>query len=233
MFILLCGFLSICSAVRVVCYFIHYSSLRGTAAYAAVPFWVYGKGCAYMDSRLLKLKRKQKRFDLLRSAHTLIDQCPALPNDDECFKMVSKGDFSSASFIALVAHNTVINDLHVSTFRVGRKEMMLLHKLASEGRLKDCTLVMFSQMLDGADDSTSRLIKNVCNKFGWHVMVKKNHSKIMLFDTDDGKYVLETSSNLNENPKVEFYSIEKDSDVYDFYLREIFDDGQGVDLCAL
>ena len=186
-----------------------------------------------MEQRLLKLRKKQKRFDLLRASHTLIEQCPSLPGDDECFKMVSKGDFSSASFIALTAHHAVINEFYVSTFRVGKKEMLLMHKLAEEGRLKHCTIVMFSQMLDGADDSTSRLIKKVCAKFGWRVTVKKNHSKIFLFDCDTGKYVLETSSNLNENPKVEFYSFEKDDAVYDFYLREIFDDGQGVDLCAL
>ncbi len=182
-----------------------------------------------MDNRLI-ISKKRKRFDIIRSTHTLQAQCPRLPFDDECFKFVSHGDFACASFIALVAKHTVINTLYASTFRVGKKEMLLLHKLANEGRLKDVHLVMFSQMLDGNDDSTTRIIKGICDKFGWDPVVKKNHSKILLFDTSDGKFVLETSSNLNENPKTEFYSFEKDDLVYQFYLKEIFGTGDGIDL---
>ena len=44
-----------------------------------------------------------------------------------------------------------------------------------------------------------------------------NHSKLLLFDTDDGKFVLETSSNLNENPSMEQFSFERNAELYDFY----------------
>ena len=38
-------------------------------------------------------------------------------------------------------------------------------------------------------------------------------------DTELGKFVLETSSNLNENPKIEQFSFEKDEKLYDFYYN--------------
>lgn len=60
-------------------------------------------------------------------------------------------------------------------------------------------------------------------KNGWTVEAAKNHSKILLFDTDLGQFVLETSSNLNENPKAEQFSFEKDSALYDFYLKNLFE----------
>lgn len=52
----------------------------------------------------------------------------------------------------------------------------------------------------------------------WGICAINNHSKILLFDTDLGKYVLETSSNLNENPKIEQFSFEKNEELYNFYL---------------
>lgn len=52
-------------------------------------------------------------------------------------------------------------------------------------------------------------------------MVAQNHSKILLFETDVGKFVLETSSNLNENPKSEQFSLEKNNELYDFYKKPL------------
>lgn len=181
-----------------------------------------------MDNKLI-IAKKRKRFDTIRSTHTLLSQCPRLPFDDECFKFVSHGDFSCASFIALVAKYTVINTLYASTFSMGKKECLLFDNLADDGRLNDVHIVVSSQIFNGNNHSTTRTIKGFCDKFDWKIVAKKNHSKILLFDTDDGQFVLETSSNLNANSKTEFYSFEKDLLLYQFYLKEIFDTGDGID----
>lgn len=70
----------------------------------------------------------------------------------------------------------------------------------------------------------NNLIK-VCKKNDWKVIVKNNHSKILLFDTECGKFVIETSSNLNENPNMEQFSFEKNEKLYEFYenfMRNFF-----------
>lgn len=59
--------------------------------------------------------------------------------------------------------------------------------------------------------------KSLCVSNGWKYVVVNNHSKILLFNTDRGKFVIETSSNLNENPKIEQFSFEKDDKLFDFY----------------
>lgn len=40
-------------------------------------------------------------------------------------------------------------------------------------------------------------------------------------DTELGKFVIETSSNLNENPKCEQFSFEKSDELYDAYYNEL------------
>lgn len=64
--------------------------------------------------------------------------------------------------------------------------------------------------------------ESVCKNNGWKYSTVNNHSKILLFDTDIGKFVLETSSNLNENPKIEQFSFEKDDELFDFY-KSVFE----------
>ena len=72
------------------------------------------------------------------------------------------------------------------------------------------------------------VIMTICKRFAkknnWLIMVKNNHSKILLFDTESGKFVLETSSNLNENPKMEQFSFYKDEEMYNFYKGFLIDD---------
>jgi hypothetical protein len=60
-------------------------------------------------------------------------------------------------------------------------------------------------------------LKSVCENNNWQIIVKNNHSKILLFDTKNGKFVIETSSNLNENPNMEQFSFERNSELYEFY----------------
>jgi hypothetical protein len=59
-------------------------------------------------------------------------------------------------------------------------------------------------------------------KNSWQIKTLKNHSKVLLFDTDAGKFVIETSSNLNENPKIEQFSFEKDTELFNFYKENLF-----------
>lgn len=72
---------------------------------------------------------------------------------------------------------------------------------------------------------TFRIVKKVCEENEWHIHTLNNHSKVHLYDTALGKFVLETSSNLNENPKIEQFSFEKDAELYDFYLEHMFKKG--------
>ncbi len=172
---------------------------------------------------ILRKKAKNKKFLLIRSVRVLDGVCPELPNETECFKFVSHGNFASVSFVALIASHAIIRCLHCSTFHVGEKEFRLLAGLHEKGRLEHVKIVTLSTKRL-SDKNTFDPILNIASKYGWEIIQKRNHSKVFLFDTNIGKYVLETSSNLNENPKTEQYSLEKDSELYDFYLHEIFEE---------
>lgn len=66
-------------------------------------------------------------------------------------------------------------------------------------------------------------LQTVCDANSWAVTVYTNHSKVLLFDTELWKFVIEKYSNLNENPKIEQFSFEKNEELYDMY-HDIFDE---------
>lgn len=171
---------------------------------------------------LKKQKQKVKRYSIMRSVHELEQEMPRLP-EDEVYKIVSDGRFSSISFIKYIADRAKIHEMYVSSFRIGRKELQLIDALHSTGWIGMCHFAVGTLM---ANDSTTVKryhyyddFKVVCGKNGWEYITVNNHSKILLFDTDTGKYVIETSSNLNENPKIEQFSFEKDEGLYKFYQQ--------------
>lgn len=176
---------------------------------------------------MIKTRAKRKKFSILRSVMDLKEICNELPADDDCYKLISMGEFSSISLICLVAEKCIIHHLYCSTFRVGKKEIIMLNALHKKGRIGNVNFVLYAPLLGDKNgkDNTTRVIETICEKNKWSMEILKNHSKLFLFDTDRGKYVVETSSNLNENPKIEQFSFEKCEESFEFYKKNIFDLG--------
>ena len=175
---------------------------------------------------IIKTAKKRLQFHIMREKFELESIMPELP-ENEVFKLISNGGFSSIGFIKVLADKAVINQLSASTLRIGKKHLAVLDNLHTQNRLKNARFIVGSIMKNDSDYGKKfgyyDNLEEICNKNGWQIGVLNNHSKILLFDTDAGKYVLETSSNLNENPNIEQFSFEKNAELYDFY-NELFDE---------
>lgn len=173
-----------------------------------------------MNDKIVKVPKKKYRFHVMRELAAIENLCDGLPCDD-VYKFISNGGFSSIAFIKFIADRTVINRMTATTLRVGKKHLLVLDELHKRGRLKYAKLVVGTIM---ENDSKYVMkyqyfdnLKKTCDRNGWEVISCNNHSKLLLFDTDAGKFVVETSSNLNENPSIEQFSFEKSDALYDFY----------------
>lgn len=162
-------------------------------------------------SRMLRQVNKRKRFNIILSVREIEGLLDRLPEEGEVYKFLS-----------------------TSTLRVGKKEMQALNVLHSGGRLEKANFLIGSFMKNDSKTGLKygyyQLFDRICGKNGWNYTVVQNHSKILLFETEAGKFVIETSSNLNENPKMEQFSFEKNAELYDFYfsaLGELVKGGSG------
>ena len=178
-----------------------------------------------MEGLIQRVKSKHRRmFEIGKSIKTLdmiLDGC--LPSRDECVKLISlDGGFASINFICLVAVKETILELTASTLRVGEKQFEHLTTMNESGKLLKASFFIGSIMKEDVKLVNKRYdyytkFKQACKNNNWEFVVINNHSKIILMKTENNYYVLETSSNLNENPKIEQYSFENDKELYNFY----------------
>jgi len=172
---------------------------------------------------LVTYQKPNRCFNIQKSKFDLKKEMPKLPTN-ECYKFISvNGGYASISFIMRVAQEKKIKELTATTLRVGEKEFKQLDYLYKQKRIEKCQFIIGSIMKENKnkykhyyDDFVS-----VCEKNEWEYKVYTNHSKIILMRTDEDYYVLETSSNLNENPKMEQFSFENSKELYEFYYNII------------
>lgn len=164
-----------------------------------------------------------RRAFVLSTSTRLLDSITdrKLPAPGEIFKFISlRGGVASLSFIRWVASYEPIEDLQASTLRIGPKQYRYLDGMAKSGRLKNArfiTSTMQKELDHTRGPNYAREFRGIAARHGWQVYAANNHSKIILMRTASSHYVLETSSNLNENPKIEQYSFENNPELYDFY----------------
>lgn len=139
------------------------------------------------------------------------------------------GGFSSIGFIQYIALAEDIEELFVSTFRIGKAQFTILCNLSDKGRLDKVHFITSSTQAktDSLAEYGSKkynyyeFISNECALRGWSLSVFDNHSKLILMHTHKNWYVIETSSNLNENPKMEQFSFENDETLFNWY-KDLF-----------
>jgi len=181
--------------------------------------------------RKINIPKKRYIFHIMREKMLIENIMPELPDDNTVYKLVTHGGFSSIGFVKVVADKTRINNLTISSLRVGRKHLMVLDELYRRNKLKHVRFIVGSVVKNKCEQKYGYYdtLVEICKANNWEQVIRKNHSKLLLFDTDAGKYVLETSSNLNENPSIEQFSFEKSNELYNFYnkfLSEIFGGGE-------
>lgn len=176
---------------------------------------------------MLATRKKRTRFNVVGSKKELNELLSdTLFDDDKRNVFLSNGHFSSISFIMLVAEHAHIKDLFASTLRVGRKQAAILRTLQKNGRLDNVSLIVggLQKRTDAKHEGYNYLdfIEKMAQDGNWRIEVLRNHSKIILMDTESGKVVIETSLNLNTNPTIEQFSLEVNEELYNYYLEALF-----------
>lgn len=140
-----------------------------------------------------------------------------IPREGESIRFLSgKGDFSSCCVLMRIAELTNISKAVITTLRAGKKEVDALEALEIPSVHIVCGTIMketdnkYNQM---------KYLQDKAEINGWTVTCVENHSKLILLDTDDGKICVETSSNFNENPKIEQFCVINSQDVYEWYIE--------------
>ena len=180
------------------------------------------------DDESVFLRSKERAYFDIHYGAKILSRRAELPRDGESLRAISyAGGFSSCSVVLWIANKAKIKQMFVSTLRVGKKEIDAIKDLHESGKLDSASFVLCgiskeNKSLKGKDYGYTEYFEEKCAECGFEWCYAKNHSKVILLDTSKGKFVIETSSNFNENPKIEQFCITKSDLIYDFYKSGIF-----------
>lgn len=145
------------------------------------------------------------------------------PSKNETIRLVSPaGGWSSCSLLMWICDKYIINDLVITSFAIGKKEMVKLTEQFENNKIKKATILLNTVMKESRQHQKTKRSEYIEEKTeGYDITIKyiNNHSKVILCDCGKDKIVIETSSNFNENPKIEQFIISNSEEVYNYYIK--------------
>lgn len=176
--------------------------------------------------------RQRSRHQVRRAkaqAH-LADLLPARIETGDSWHVISHGDIDALSYLSHVI-NGVSHFDHVllSTWCIAKEDLIQLEAWLDAGRIDQLDLCMGEIFPSQYGDEYEQALKMV-DSYGIRLVVAKNHSKVTLAanHAEDYWLAIESSANVNTNPRIEQTALHANRDLYDFY-KEFFGDLRSID----
>lgn len=191
------------------------------AASKAAEIEDQGKARALQKSHRLHVRRA-------KSEATLIDILPLTIATGESWHVISHGDVDSLSYLAhLIKGVDFFDQVAISTWCMGAADLDQLEGWIEAGTIEDFALYVGEIFPSQYGDEYARAI-DLSERYGFRLVVARNHSKVMLGRSSERSYVIESSANVNTNPRIEQTAIHESAELYDFY-QSFFDGLKSID----
>ena len=160
------------------------------------------------------LTRRAKSEEVLRSV------LPDMVEVGVSYHVMSSGDVDSMSYMTFFMINYCFDEVLISTWVIADSDIDNLIDLMKNGRIKKLKLCL-GEIYPGTYPAEYSRLLRMRNDFDFEMVVARNHSKIMLMGggMSGMDLVIESSANVNTNPRMEQTAIHNDKGLYDFYAE--------------
>ena len=178
-------------------------------------------GTSAIKRRTRHLTRRAK------SQEVLMTVLPEAIEPGDSYHVISSGDVDSMSFMTFFMINYDFDDVLISTWVIADSDIDNLIDLLKNKRIRKLKLCL-GEIYPGTYPAEYSRLLSMKNDFDFQLVVAKNHSKIMLMKNHEMNLVIESSANVNTNPRIEQTAIHNDKDLYEFY-NEFFQGINSID----
>jgi len=169
------------------------------------------------------LTRRAKSEEVLRSI------LPDSVDVGDSYHVMSSGDVDSMSFMTFYMINYKFDEVLISTWVIADSDIDNLIDMMRHDRIKKLRLYL-GEIYPGTYPAEYSKLLKMREEFDFEMVVARNHSKIMLMSggTSGMTLVIESSANVNTNPRMEQTAIHNDKGLHDFY-SEFFSGVKSID----
>ena len=142
--------------------------------------------------------------------------------DGESYHFITGGDVDSLSFLKIILRQQNLDYCLLSTWCMASEDIYQIGEWLENGKIKKMDAYM-GEIFPGTYKLEYQLFKPIIEKYGGRVAIFRNHSKIFAGYGDKFYFGIESSANINTNPRTENACITIDQEIYKFY-KSYFDD---------
>ena len=159
---------------------------------------------------------------------TLAEILPAKIAPGESWHVISRGDIDSLSYLRhVLAGVSHLDHVLMSTWCIAKNDLTEIAAWLDAGRIEQFDLYA-GEIFPGSYGDEYEQIMKMCDLYGCRLIVAKNHSKVTLCAGDDYRVVIESSANVNTNPRIEQSTLHNNAELHAFYL-EFFNGVKSID----
>lgn len=137
------------------------------------------------------------------------------------YHCISFGDIDSLSYLRFALKQQKIEYGALSTWCMALTDIAEIEKWYDNGLIKRFDFYV-GEIFTGTYATEFKELKRVAEKMGGRVCVFRNHSKVMCLFGERFNFTIESSANINTNPRCENTVITVDDELTHFY-KEFFD----------
>lgn len=155
---------------------------------------------------------------------------PARIERGDSWHVISHGDIDSLSYLRhLLAGVSHFDHVLLSTWCIAKNDLDEITHWLDAGRIDQFDLYAGEIFPSQYGDEYEQMMR-MADVYGCRMVVAKNHSKVTLVENiaDGYRCVVESSANVNTNPRIEQSAIHCDDDLHAFY-REFFHGIKSID----
>lgn len=152
----------------------------------------------------------------------LIDIAGLNFKDGESYHFITGGDVDALSYLKLILRQQDLNYLLLSTWVMAADDIMQIEEWLQQKKIIKLDAYM-GEIFPNSYKFEYKKLKEVFKRYNCgRIAVFKNHSKIFAGYGNKFHFGIETSANINTNPRTENGCITIDKAIYEFY-RNYFD----------
>ena len=159
---------------------------------------------------------------------TLATILPPTISPGESWHVMSRGDIDSLSYVRhILAGVSHLDHVLMSTWCIAKNDLTEISNWLDAGRIEQFDLYA-GEIFPGSYGDEYEQMMAMCQAYDCRLVIAKNHSKVTLCSLDDYKVVIESSANVNTNPRIEQSALHHNADLHAFYL-EFFNEVKSID----
>ena len=173
--------------------------------------------------RSVQLTTRDKKTIYRRafSETQLMDISPLEFENNCTYNYITAGDVDALSYLKMIIRKQNLNHCLFSTWCIAADDILQFEEWLETGKIKslDCYV---GEIFPNQYKFEWQKLKEMNAKYGGRLAVFKNHSKIFAGVGDNFSFGIQTSANINTNPRTENGSISINNEIYTFY-KDYFD----------